>query len=641
MRAYIHDTRFCQWRYDLTSQQVHRLLTLSYACIVTELLKLDHLSSRGIAELWRLYKGGCNRQGKIKKCEQELCTKLQQRAEDYQQKLQEQQKSIKQEQEKQRNKRFIQEQHEQVSQELAWLDVSDELYELRDMALEQSKTEGYQQYKQSYDLDAQVQGYLQSKQINYRDYTKCFGTPLQQQYHQEMCDVIKELAEQELHNKHKLHLFDHSLNFVQATEQANNKTYLSVAGVLSWTSRQLLNFGKDIYNRPFEYGQAITSGLYESGKDAIHMLSRPDLALYGLGQMIYFVLETSAMAEAVAAYPCQETQEVYQQRVSQIDSTLSALQQEFIDLDGPGKLKAMTKFGADFYIPVKITHACGYLLSGLCSRSQGVRTLEGAAAMMADEFGVVEAFEELAAKAEQLEPAIEQGVVKQTTAEFMQAENKLSSMGIILRPLKVIIDEVKQFKNGVIPFHRVDLKKELEVALKLIQKRLENCSLKELRKLYSRKIILENGKKYDVNLLIDHVLNFEFSMPKRNIIGGFELQLSGGHAAGIWSLLEIEGLVSIEKVEQLSNGCIKYSIKETFSNKTYTKTEFPLTWSYEKILQNAWEVFEKGRDISASQGKQAKALTINNVEMSIILKRHNDFCSNIITILPYIEKVDK
>jgi len=431
VRAYIHDTRFCQWRYDLTSQQVHRLLTLSYACIVTELLKLDHLSSRGIAELWRLYKGGCNRQGKIKKCEQELFAKLQQRAEDYHQKVQEQERHSKQEQEKQRRQKFIQEQHEQVSQELAWLDVSDELYELRDMALEQSKTEGYQQYKQSYDLDAQVQGYLQSKQINYRDYTKCFGTPLQQQYHQEMCDVIKELAEQELHYKHKAHLFDHSLNFVQATGQANNKAYLSVAGVLSWTARQLLELGKDIYHRPIEYGQAVVSGLYESGKDAIHMLSRPDLTLYGLGQMIYFFLETSAMLEAVGSYPCKETQEVYQQRVSQIHETLSGLQQEFIDLAGPGKLKAITKFGADFYIPVKITHACGYLLSGPCSRVRGAQTLEGVVSIMSDEFGLAEAFEELVAKAEQLEPAIEQGVVKQANVEFMQAEKIVGRGGTV------------------------------------------------------------------------------------------------------------------------------------------------------------------------------------------------------------------
>jgi len=612
---------------------------LSYACIVAELLKLDHLSSRGIAELWRLYKGGCNRQGKIKKCEQELCTKLQQRAEDYQQKLQEQQKSIKQEQEKQRNKRFIQEQHEQVSQELAWLNVSDELYELRDMALEQSKTVGYQQDKQSYDLSAQVRGYLQSRKINYRDYTQCFGTPLQQQYHQEMCDVIKELAEQELRDKHKLHLFDHSLNFVQATEQANNKTYLSVAGVLSWTSRQLLELGKDIYDRPFEYGQAIASGLYESGKGAIHMLSRPDLALYGLGQMIYFVLETSAMAESVAAYPCQETHEVYQQRASQIHSTLSALQQEFIDLDGPGKLKAMTKFGADFYIPVKITHACGYLFSGLCSRARGAGTLEGAASMMADEFGVVEAFEELAAKAEQLEPAVEQGVVKQTTVEFMQAEKVVGGARIIPRPLKLLLEEIKKKYQGVIPSHCKDLKKEFKEALKLLEQQLKNPKLEQIKKLHAQKVINNTLVKAE----LDHIYNFELNLRNSRKAGGFILDITGGHYPGVCEALEKTGLIKIIKKEELITRAIDYKFIDILTGKEFYKTEFPLHWTEDKLTKAVWEVYEFGKDDVSKKGHYRKG-SIDGFDMQLVLKyvdnskNKNPSFYKIETALPYLEK---
>lgn len=401
--------RYCKIMYHMDICQKANLLSCKASKFKEKLLSDKSLSNRAILELLRDYLRGCHNPNKqkyvdlkkdveaeVRSREQQELKQIEQQVQQHVQfKKKELEKKLREESE-QRKKAFIIQQHEQVNDELGWLEVSDELYEVRDQALDQSRVENYEQYQQRYELDVQTCGYLQSKKINYHSYEQCFGTALQQQYHQEVCDVFKELAEQELHYNRKAHLFDHACNFAQATYEANNKIWLTVAGALSWTAQQLVAVGKDVYDKPFGYAKAIVEGVYESAHDTLHMLLRPDQALYGLGQIIYFVLETSAIAEAAASYPCQETFEVYQQRREQIDTMLTALKEELASLDGPGRLKAVTKFCSDLYIPGKITHACCYMLSGLCARARGVRTLEGAAAMMVDEFGLAEILEDLA-----------------------------------------------------------------------------------------------------------------------------------------------------------------------------------------------------------------------------------------------------
>jgi len=345
------------------------------------------------------------------------------------------------------------------------------------------------------------------------------------------------------------------------------------------------------------------------------------------------------MTESVAAYPCQETHEVYQQRASQIHSTLSALQQEFIDLDGPGKLQAMTKFGADFYIPVKITHACGYLLSGLCSRSQGVRTLEGAAAMMTDEFGVVDTFEELVAKAEQLEPAIEQGVVKQSNAEFMQAEKAIGSSRAVPRPLKVLLDEIQTKHNGVIPVYCRTLRKECKEILKLVEQEFKKRNLEKLntlRQLYGQKKI--DGRL--VKLSFDHICNVELGLQYSSEHGGFILKVGGGHLPGTCEALEKIGLVKVINKKQLATGTIDYIIQDICSGKLSTKTELAVTWTEEKLLKAVWEIFDhpiQADVLSTNDKHYIRKGIVDGYEMNIVLDLidNNQVIYNIIGFLPY------
>jgi len=46
--TYIRDNNFCKWRYDMTAHEVKQLMKVGYDRIVSEILKLDHLSSSHI-----------------------------------------------------------------------------------------------------------------------------------------------------------------------------------------------------------------------------------------------------------------------------------------------------------------------------------------------------------------------------------------------------------------------------------------------------------------------------------------------------------------------------------------------------------------------------------------------------------------
>lgn len=160
LSAYMHDPNFCKWYYDMTLDEINRLMKVGYDRIVSEIIKLDHLSSKQMAELFNVYKRGCYKRKEVERCQVELLAQLQQRAENYKQQLLRQ---------RQLEKEQIAEQRmlERVYH-VEMLQVSDQQSPYgkdRQEALQKTKDQQYKKYERSRELDEQTVGLCIAKTL--------------------------------------------------------------------------------------------------------------------------------------------------------------------------------------------------------------------------------------------------------------------------------------------------------------------------------------------------------------------------------------------------------------------------------------------------------------------------------------------
>ena len=633
LKQYLDYCVHCQVKYGMDICAKKDLLGKSAKKFEKELLGNESLSTETIKELLKEYLSSCKKEKKenielqqsvmaeVRSREKEELAAVKKQIEkelDGQRKI-EQKKLEAQKEEK--HKKYIAEQHKQVKDDLYWLDLPEELQEQRDVALEQSELESYKQYQELYELDPLSCGYLQAKGIQCREYESCYGTALQQQYHQEIIKLIKDLAYQELHLKNKTCFFDHSMNFAQATGELNRKNSVPSAGIVSWIANTLCQIGKEFCLRPWDYIKAVGQGAADSVVDVAHMMTHPDELIYGLGQMLYFAIETAAIAEAMAEYPI-EAKNAFDNRCSEIHSSLSGMQKDFLDLDGPARIRSLTKFGSDFLLTPKLMHACGCLLSGVASKVKKA-ALEKSGFHLLSELGLEQgSLQELMHHTKELEPAAEHRVVKRVTTEFMEAEKAIggaTGLAFVVAQLKDVMKRAQKVlnKQGAIPLAHKKIKDELKFVLNALEKELKHVELEKLRRLYGQKKI--DGK--EVRLALDHILNFSLGVKKSRDSGGFVLKVGGGHLSGVCEALEQTGLVEIVGKKTYPNGVVDYRLKNGLSGQIFKepKTMFPEDWSVAKILKVTWEVYEdtslKIKD--AKGGKLSKVKIIDDIEIAV------------------------
>ena len=433
LKQYLDYCLHCQVKYGMDVCTKQKLLSKGAKNFEKELLENDGLSIAAVKELLKEYLSSRKKEKKENiELQQSVMAEVRSRE---QQELAVVKKRVEQELKQQRNieqkkleaqkeetyKEYVAEQHKQIKDELYWLDLPKGLQEERDQALWQSELEGYKQYQQLYELDPLSCGYLQAKDIGFREYESCYGTALQQQYHQKIIELIKDLAYQELHLKNKTCFFDHSMNFVQAAEELNRKNSVTPAGIVSYIANVLFQVGKEFCLHPWDYIKAVGQGAADSVVDVAHMMTHPHELIYGLGQMLYFAIETAAIAEAMAEYPL-EAKDAFEQRYELITTGLKAMKKDFLDLDGPARIRSLTKFGSDFLVTPKLMHACGGLLSGAASKLKKA-ALEKSGFDLLTGLGLEKgSLQELLHYTKEIEPAAEHRVTKRVTAEFMEAE---------------------------------------------------------------------------------------------------------------------------------------------------------------------------------------------------------------------------
>ena len=657
LEQYVQYCQYCKLMYGMDVCAKQKLLSQSAKKFEKELLENNGLSTKAIRQLLDEYLS-CHKKEKKENIELQQSVMAEVRSRE-QQELAVVKKRVEQELKQQRNieqkkleaqkeetyKEYVAEQHKQIKDELYWLDLPKGLQEERDQALWQSELEGYRQYQQLYELDPLSCGYLQAKGIKFRQYESCYGTALQQQYHQEIVELIKDLAYQELHLKNKTCFFDHSMNFVQATEELNRKNSITSAGIVSWIASTLCQIGKEFCLHPWDYIKAVGQGSVDSVVDVAHMMTHPGELIYGLGQMLYFAIETAAIAEAMADYPI-EAKDAFDQRYELITTGLKAIKKDFLDLDGPARIRSLTKFGSDFLVTPKLMHACGGLLSGAASKLKKA-ALEKSGFDLLTELGLEKSsLQELMQHTKELEPAVEHGVAKRATAEFMEAEKVIggaSGLASVIAQLKDVMKRAQKVlnKDGAIPLAHKKIKDELKFVLNALEKELKHVELEKLRRLYGQKKIDNKVAR----MALDHILNFEFNVEKYNAVQGYVVEVSGGHLSGVCEALEQTGLVEIVGKKTYPNGVVDYRLKNSLNGLIFkeVKSVFPQSWGAEKILKATWEVYEdtslKIKD--AKGGKLSKIKVIDGVEIAIYWSekgKDSQLLSYVHSSMPYLKR---
>ncbi len=227
--AYIHNNNFCKWYYDMTVHEIERLMKVSYERIVSEILKLDHLSSKQMTELWCLYKRGCHKQSKVDECQKYLLAKLQQRAENY--KEEQEQKDELKKQKVVEISRLQQVYHEDI---LQISDQSSTYIKDRQLALQKTKDQNYKRYEQTRELDEQAVGFCIAKNIDYKKLQCSKGTAMQQQLYNEVADCYKKIAQWFCQPSFSESILAHqSLEFAQCVSEATEAEAMQLAVALS------------------------------------------------------------------------------------------------------------------------------------------------------------------------------------------------------------------------------------------------------------------------------------------------------------------------------------------------------------------------------------------------------------------------
>ncbi|MCX5923622.1 MAG: hypothetical protein NTU89_03610, partial [Candidatus Dependentiae bacterium] len=328
-------------------------------------------------------------------------------------------------------------------------------------------------------------------------------------------------------------------------------------------------------------------------------------------------------------------------RNAEISQALQSLGNQMANSTGPERVEAITRFGADFVVPGKIIHAVGGICGAVRSQAKIMRTLEGAAFVLADELGFEEVSQELALATEQLEIVAQENIANNLAYELMEIEANINKPVSISRPAQAIVQDIRNL-GGILPYSEVDLcidlKHMFDHSFPKVNILIDQSTLRQFR----QKVYVCEGSSMKVNLDIDHIINFESKLVRNNKLQAFEIQFKGGHLAGICNRLESTGMVKIIEANTLSNGCLEYTLENSFNGAKFTKTEFPAHWDYEKIIKSCWDVFENpiSEDILSRDNVHYYRMGIidNVFEMSIMFKRPTDEICNIVTALPYIKR---
>jgi hypothetical protein len=542
---------------------------------------------------------------------------------------------------------LIESQHEACTFDLAncpdsglekhWSDRQDALFQTID--------QGYLQYDQSFNLTPETCGFLAAHGIDYKNFQNFYGTALQQQLHQEMCDILSQAGLLQTEFGHSSNLVNSIVDVADAAYDANKSGQVLLASQLIDVDCGLFKLSHEISAAAMSYAQAAVSAVAHGTLDILHIpvdvfhiVAHPSETCKALGKTIGYVLQTAMLndREILLANP-EMFEPLRDQRNAEVAAELKNLGDKIADSSGPEIFEALLRFGTVAVVPEKILSAIGGVCGAVKAEVNIARAGELAAAA-GEQVGAEKLAHKVAQAAQKMEQVAQESIAKSLAAELMEAEKvgvAASEARIATRSIAEVLTDIEKF-GGKIPLSNVELCKEIETVIKQFIKET-NCVIDQsLRQQFVSKWLFENGLKKRVSMDLNHILNYEVKFIKNKKLGMMEIEFSGGHLAGSTEALAETGLIKIINKQQLPTGCWKYDCIDIFTKEKFTKTEFHVSWSKDTIIQQSWNLFENSTisEYVAEGDKLAKYIKLGEQELSIVIKNYEKDI-NITTSVPY------
>lgn len=95
-------------------------------------------------------------------------------------------------------------------------------------------------------------------------------------------------------------------------------------------------------------------------------------------------------------------------------------------------------------------------------------------------------------------------------------------------------------------------------------------------------------------------------------------------AGGLVAKLEQAGVIKILSKQEIQPGCWRYEFTDLFTGSKFKKTEFPVSWNHQKIIDACWDTYENFTEatILEASKKPVRLKTVDHVDVITIFKAH-------------------
>lgn len=437
-QAVVHEI-VCRQVFHMSIAQKEQMKRLSYDDFVQALLLRDDLSDQAIFALWNEYKEKRWWDWSNEKFENEIEIQdgLEKRRKDREKEERRKQQKEREAQQEAIKRQKMQDAHEQyqrdsIAQQHQYLanmydisfqsfgnnETSESRVIVRQQALEKTRRESFVQYEQQYCLTPQTQAYVQLQDIDVSGYGSFYGTALQQEFHQEVCDILQFAATLQKDLGYNSNLIFSGVLCADAAYEMNQQENIK-------STMSLIDLGVALTDVVKQYGQAICNGVFSSGKDFVYGLVHPDEMILSVGNALYFVLETAALNSYSEEYGFEDLYiPLRDERNKQIIQGLESLGRAIINSTGPAIVEGLVRFGADFFIPGKIMQAVGTTLGLFRSQIKVAKSIEAVGAIAGDSLGAQEVLLDVAKTAEKMEMVAQENIAQKTAQTLLNAEKQ-------------------------------------------------------------------------------------------------------------------------------------------------------------------------------------------------------------------------
>ena len=581
-------------QYGVDPVRFDQLMSNEWSMIVQRLMQTG-LPDEQIWNLWKAYKNkrvwDCSWKKDREQALQQSLQERQQREKKERQKKQKQenvkkQESLKKQEEQKKQKRYQQLYHERI------IEFSNEqspyFYE-RQLALQQTKVDKYQQYIKTYDITPDVQAFG----VKPEQFKKLSGTLFQHQLFGEIAQCYKKTAKIVFEHQIRNSIFVPSiLEFAQSSFQAIGCDQLALA-------MQLNDLCDTLAETSLSFCKGAVGGMCNFVDTFVLHLDHTVTSIVTLlGKTMKFVGEAMITADATefgASYYAEIFEKEHCNDARFIQDAMDQCKVWYQKSSFQEKVQAGTEFATDLAVHPILLHKISSGCWGLISKARELRALENATALVEELGGVVEEIVQASQSKKKFVTTI--GELEESMVSFTEAEstNVVKQSANVSSKSTMSFDQVvKRLVQEGAPFENPQFQKEVLMHFneQFCKKELVNwCD--EFHDLYRdfQVIFSNNNKKLTCDL--EHILTCNLKFKLNKSIGLIEGRVKGGHYGRVFETLKTNNVIQVIEEFTLPCGGKGLAYKHKFGNIPEYKSIFSSSLSQKEIMQKILEVVEK------------------------------------------------